>query len=101
MRFTDSELATMLDALRHFQRTCMGDPTDEYPDYFADADPLDFDGEHPGSIDEFCERLNVIPDDEPAAVRDLIALDAASRKYVHALLDAELCMDYESRHLTE
>lgn len=58
MKFSDSEIATILAALRFFQAHCTMDPTDAYPDHFADCDPLDFDGDGPGTINGLCERIN-------------------------------------------
>ena len=56
--FDDRELATVLAALRHFQKRAMV----EYPDHFFDVDPLD-----DSEIDALCERINCEPIEQEAA----------------------------------
>lgn len=69
--FTSKETATILAALRYFQSNCTIDPTDAFPEQFAEVDPLDFDGDGPESINSLCERINCAPPD------NLLALAAA------------------------
>ena len=52
-RFTKRELATVLAALRFFQRQRFGFDHPEWSEHFVDAKPLD-----DVEIDQLCERLN-------------------------------------------
>jgi hypothetical protein len=58
------ELATVLAALRHFQRNTLEDyRAKNYPEHFSDIEPL-----KDAEIDELCERLNTEATTEPPKV---------------------------------
>src|SRR5439155_23819734 len=61
MDLTARELATVLAALRYWQRSLTEGATPPITEQFADATPLDA-----GAIDELCERLNTQPENRLA-----------------------------------
>ena len=54
MQLTERELATILAALRYWQRTLQKDGQPPVTEHFTEATPLDEE-----EIDELCERLNL------------------------------------------
>ena len=61
MDLTPRELATVLAALRYWQRSLTEGATPPITEHFADATPLDA-----GAIDDLCERLNTQPENRLA-----------------------------------